>query len=142
MGPIDGEKPSRPNMGDVTAETMANDLLNPPETSTPATPTSQNGRGPGHTAHPPSIAPGETGHELDAFLGKAFEEKSVFADLFESVHDIFFPVKLPPLELTSTPIPVADPMAVKRNPVSVAISAAINIGLIAFFLFAFRHQIV
>jgi len=121
---------------------MANDLLNPPETTTPAALTSQNGRGPGTATHSSSIAPGETGHELDAFLGKAFEERSVWADLFESIHDLFFPVKLPPLELTSTPIPVVDPMAVKRSPVSVLISAAINIGLIAFLLFAFRHEIV
>ena len=85
--------------------------------------------------------PGETGHELDAFLGKAFEEKSVFADLFENVHDLFFPTRLPPLELTSTPIPVADPMAVKRSPLSVAISAAANLGILALLLFAFRNQI-
>ena len=43
-----------------------------------------------------------TGHELDAFLGKAFEEKPIWSGLWESVRDVFFPVKLPPLELTST----------------------------------------
>jgi protein TonB len=85
--------------------------------------------------------PGETGHELDAFLGKAFEEKSVFADLFENIHDVFFPTKLPPLELTSTPIPIADPLAVKRSPMSIAISAAVNLGILALLLFAFRNQV-
>jgi TonB family protein len=113
---------------------MANDLLNPPEVETTANPGS-NGRF-------SSPQPGETGHEFDAFLGKAIEEKSVFADLFENVHDLFFPTKLPPLELTSTPIPVPDRMAVKGNPVSVAISVAVNAGILALLLFAFRKQIV
>jgi periplasmic protein TonB len=108
---------------------MANDLLNPPETETGSPDGARTG------------APAENSHELDAFLGKAFEEKSVFADLFENVHDLFFPQKLPPLELTSTPIPVADPMAVKRSPVSIAISTVINLGILAILLFAFRNQI-
>jgi TonB family protein len=116
---------------------MANDLLNPPESETSATSASQNGRGP----LPPSGNPAETGHELDAFLGKAFEEKSAFASLFESIHDVFFPVKLPPLELTSSPIPVADPMAVKRSPASIGISILVNAGILALLLFAFRDKL-
>src|SRR5580692_1077880 len=101
---------------------MANDLLNPPESETTSTPGSQNGRSYSASSNLPS----RDGHELDALLGKAFEEKSVFADLFDNVHDLFFPQKLPPLELTSTPIPVVDRMAVKRSPLSIAISAAVN----------------
>ena len=108
---------------------MANDLLNPPDSEITA---SQNGGG-FHT--------GETGHELDAFLGKAFEEKSAFASLFESIHEVFFPTRLPPLELTSTPIPVADPMAVKRSPLSVALSAVLNLAILGLLLFAFRDKI-
>jgi periplasmic protein TonB len=69
------------------------------------------------------------GHELDAFLGKAFEEKPLWVDLWESVRDVFFPVKLPPLQLTSQPIPVPDRMAVKTNPWATGISLTIN-GLI------------
>ena len=118
------------------AETMANDLLNPPETENTVGSGSQNGTGFSSGVQP------ESGHELDALLGRAFEEKSVFADLFENVHDLFFPVKLPPLELTSTPIPVPDPMAVKRNPASVGISIFVNAGILALLLFAFRKQIV
>jgi protein TonB len=116
---------------------MANDLLNPPQNEVEDA--AQNGR----VTSPSfgSTLPSTDGHELDAFLGKAFEEKSVFADLFENVHDLFFPVKLPPLELTSTPIPVPDRMAVKRSPASVAISAAVNGGILALLLFAFRNQI-
>ncbi len=57
-----------------------------------------------------------TGHELDAILGKAFEQNPIWVDLWESIRDVFFPVKLPPLQLTSKPIPVPDRMAVKANP--------------------------
>ena len=57
-----------------------------------------------------------TGHELDAFLGRAFEDKPIWVSMYESIHDVFFPPKLPPLVLTSTPIPVPDRMAVKPNP--------------------------
>ncbi|HEY9126236.1 MAG TPA: energy transducer TonB [Acidobacteriaceae bacterium] len=109
---------------------MANDLLNPPETEIKES-----------QRRVPSAAATSEDHQLDALLGKAFEQKSIFADLFDNIHDLFFPPKLPPLELTSTPIAVADPMAVKRSPVSFAISAAINIGIILICLFAFRKQI-
>ncbi len=119
---------------------MANDLLNPPEAET-ARPASPDGHVPGTGTTVSSGAPVETGHELDAFLGKAFEEKPIWADLFENVHDLFFPTKLPPLELTSTPIPVPDRMAVKRSPLAIAISAVVNLGVLALLLFAFRNQI-
>ena len=76
-------------------------------------------------------AQNESGHELDAFLGKAFEEKPIWADLWESIRDVFFPVKLPPLELTSTPIPVPDRMAVKPNPWAIGISTTINLHHLA-----------
>lgn len=72
------------------------------------------------------------GHELDAFLGKAFEEKPLWTGLYENIRDFFFPPHLPPLELTSTPIPVSDPMAVKRNPWAIGISTTINLGILAF----------
>ena len=70
---------------------------------------------PSQTLRPSRRAPYE-GHELDSFLGKAFEEKPIWKGLYESIHDVFFPPKLPPLELTSTPIPVPDRMEVKTNP--------------------------
>jgi periplasmic protein TonB len=72
----------------------------------------------------------ETGHEMDAFLGKAFEEKPIWQTLYDSIRDVFFPVKLPPLELTSTPIPVPDRMAVKTNPWAVGISSTINLLIV------------
>jgi periplasmic protein TonB len=83
-----------------------------------------------------------TGHELDAFLGKAFEEKPVWVGLWESVRDVFFPVKLPPLELTSKPIPVPDRMAVKANPWAIGISWFVNLSILAVVLFFVGRQIV
>ena len=93
------------------AATMANDLLTPTET--------------------PSLSAvsGREGHELDSFLGKAFEETPIWTGLWESIRDVFFPPKLPPLELTSTPIPVPDRMAVKTNPWAIGTATVVN-GLI------------
>ncbi|MFP5250454.1 MAG: energy transducer TonB [Acidobacteriota bacterium] len=76
-----------------------------------------------------------TGHELDAFLGKAFDETPIWTELWESIRDVFFPPKLPPLELTSQPIPVPDPMAVKPNPWAIGISTTINVLIAAVVLF-------
>jgi periplasmic protein TonB len=82
------------------------------------------------------------GHELDAFLGKAFEEKSVWVGLWENVRDVFFPVKLPPLELTSKPIPVPDKLAVKTNPWAVGISTTINVSILLIVLFLIGKKVV
>jgi TonB family protein len=71
-----------------------------------------------------------TGHELDSFLGKAFKEEPIWVSLWERVQDVFFPVKLPPLELTSKPIPVPDRMAVKANPWAIGISSTLNIAIL------------
>jgi len=69
------------------------------------------------------------GCELDLTFGVPVIDKPLWIDLYESFRDVFFPPKLPPLELTSSPIPVPDRMAVKRNPWAFGISATINIGL-------------
>jgi protein TonB len=112
---------------------MANDLLTPPEAET-ASPTAEQTGGASRPTR-------ETGHELDSFQVDRFKEKPIWAELFENVHDALFPPKLPPLELTSTPIPVADPMAVKRNPTSVAISVAFNVGIVLLLLYGLRGEI-
>src|SRR5579871_2869647 len=97
---------TRPQAGNTEpATTMANELLTQTEAET------RSGADP------------REGHELDALLGKAFEEKPIWTGLYESIRDVFFPVKLPPLELTSTPIPVPDRMKVKANPVAVGSAA-------------------
>jgi periplasmic protein TonB len=82
------------------------------------------------------------GHEFDGFLGKAFEEKPIWTGLYESIRDVFFPVKLPPLELTSKPIPVPDRMAVKPNPWAIGISGSVNILILLALLFLGVKKII
>jgi TonB family protein len=78
-----------------------------------------------------SDLPTTEGHEFDSFFGKAFEEKPIWKQLYENVHDVFFPPKLPPLVLTSTPIPVPDRMAVKSNPWAIGTSSFVNLAILA-----------
>ena len=94
---------------------MPNDLLISPDTDSEAT-----------LAHMDGI-------ELDLTFGVPVEQQPIWIDLYENIRDVFFPPKLPPLELTSMPIPVPDRMAVKRNPLAVGISATLN-GLFLVFL--------
>ena len=82
------------------------------------------------------------GHELDAFLGRAFEEKPIWTGLYESIRDLFFPPKLPPLELTSKPIPVPDRMAVKRNPWAVGISTTVNVTILLLAFFFLGRKVI
>lgn len=82
------------------------------------------------------ISPSRRGEDLH-LGGEDLEEaeQGVFASLGESLRDVFFPRKLPPLVLESQPIAVVDRMAVKRDPVSTAIAIVLHvvvIGLIAF----------
>lgn len=81
-------------------------------------------------------------HDLDALMGKAFEEKPIWVGLYESVRDVFFPPKLPPLELTSTPIPVPDPMAVKANPWAIGISTTVNLTILLIALFFVGKKVI
>jgi len=62
-------------------------------------------------------------------------EQGVFSSFFESLRDLFFPPKLPPLVLESTPIPVVDRMAVKRDPTSTAIAVGLHVLIIGAILF-------
>lgn len=81
-------------------------------------------------------------HELDSFLGKAFEEKPLWTDLYDNIRDVFFPKKLPPLELTSKPIPVADPMAVKTNPWSFGSATAIQVAVLGLLIWISLKTVV
>jgi periplasmic protein TonB len=82
------------------------------------------------------------GHEFDGLIGKAFEEKPIWQALYESIRDVFFPIKLPPLELTSTPIPVPDRMAVKPNPWAIGIAGAVNISILLIVIFFVGKAII
>jgi protein TonB len=96
---------------------MANDLLIQPESESQAA----------------AAIAGD--YELDVSFSLPIEEKPIWADLYESIRDVFFPPKLPPLELTSTPIPVPDRMAVKPNPWAIGIATAVNLLILAAFLY-------
>ncbi len=115
--------PGRANEVEPTI-TMANELLTQSEAETG------------------SAAKGAEDHELDALLGRAFEEKPIWTALYESVRDVFFPPKLPPLELTSTPIPVPDRMAVKANPWAIGISSTFNLAILAILLYFGVRQVI
>ncbi len=67
--------------------------------------------------------------EFGVFSSAALEEQPIWTALRENIRDAFFPHKLPPLELTSKPIPAPDRMAVKTNPWAVGSSTILN-GLV------------
>ncbi len=58
-------------------------------------------------------------------------EGSVWSSLVSNLRDVFQPQKLPPLELTSTPIPVPDLLAEKRGPLSSSLSIGTHVLIIA-----------
>jgi TonB family protein len=64
------------------------------------------------------------------FTGRGFEEKPIWAGLYENLCDAVFPPKLPPLELTSTPVPTPDRMAVKTNPWAIGTATIANGGVL------------
>jgi protein TonB len=73
-------------------------------------------------------------HQTLVSFAVALEEKPVWAGLYENLHDLLFPSRLPPLELTSTPIPVVDRMAVRTSRWAVGTSTLVNGGAIAVML--------
>jgi protein TonB len=77
---------------------------------------------------------------LSGDLGEA--DQGVFTSLVSSIRDVFFPQKLPPLQLESTPIPVVDRMAVKRDPTAAAISTVINVAVVALVLWIATRQVI
>jgi len=62
--------------------------------------------------------------------------ESVFGSFASNLRDTFFPAKLPPLQLTSQPIAVIDPMAVRRDPKTQAISFLTHAAIIGMVLWA------
>lgn len=98
---------------------------------------------------PPEIDPG---HEVklprrdeELHLGGEelrVAEASVFSSLGNSLLDAFFPKKLPPLVLESTPVPVVDRMAVKRDPKSTAIAIVLHALVIGLALFLLARKVM
>lgn len=67
-------------------------------------------------------------------FGKGVPEEGLFAGLISNLKDTFFPHKEPPLHLTSRPVAVADPLAVKRDPASSAVSFVLHATVISLIL--------
>lgn len=74
------------------------------------------------------------GNKPDPFLPFTLEDQHLWSGLLESVRDRLFPAKLPPLELTSKPVPVPDRMAANTNPWAVGTATLVNGGLLAILL--------
>jgi TonB family protein len=106
-----GREPGQPKAAEP-ASIMANDLLTYPETESRVEPAVQGGSA------------------LDVSFGMAVKEKPIWTDLYENLRDIFFPPHLPPLELTSKPIPVPDRMKVKANPWAIGIATTLNVTIL------------
>ena len=78
-------------------------------------------------------------------VGRELPHESLLQTLFGNLRDFFFPEKLPPLELVSQPIEVADPMAIKRSPASSMLSFLLHAGIFAalvWFVLQARNHIV
>lgn len=98
---------------------MANQVLTPPELD------------PRDQAREPRI-------DREPFSTNEIVDEPVWKAIIGNVRDLFNKEKLPPLELTSTPIPVKDPFAVKRDPISSGVSIGVHvliIALIAWFIY-------
>ena len=117
------EETQRPEAREPASH-MANNLLIQPETESPAAAAIADGCG------------------LDLAFGVPVKETPIWTGLYESLRDVFFPPQLPPLELTSTPIPVPDRMAVRRNPWAIGIAAGVNLAILAVALFFGVRKIV
>jgi len=68
---------------------------------------------------------------VSRYFENSLEEKPIWAGLYESVRDAVFPPRLPPLELTSTPIATPDRMAAKTNPWAIGTATIANGGILA-----------
>ena len=75
-------------------------------------------------------------------LAAELKEEGVFTSLIASFRDAFFPEKLPPLVLESTPIAVPDPMATKRSPTSTAVAVGVHALIFLLIAWFIAHRIV
>jgi TonB family protein len=64
------------------------------------------------------------------------EHESAWSGFWGNFRDAIFPAKLPPLELTSQPVAVIDPLRVQSNPTTKAVSFVTHAGVIALILWA------
>jgi len=99
---------------------MANTLITPPEIDPSSTSTSS------RASLRNESAPFSGGAVPKLGEPEALSSGNPFQSLIANFRDVFFPEKLPPLELQSKPIAVADPMAVKRDPVSTGVAVGFH----------------
>jgi TonB family protein len=104
---------------------MANDLLTQSDTESRAATTTAKNSG-----------------ELDVAFGIPVEEQPIWVSLYESIRDVIFPPKLPPLKLVSTPIPVPDRMAVKRNWWAYGAALVVNGAILLVVIFLLGKAII
>src|ERR1700753_2526154 len=64
-------------------------------------------------------------------------DEPAWKTIADNVYDLLFPRKLPPLVLTSKPIPVRDPMEEKRSKASPIIAVIAHVLALALLLWAF-----
>lgn len=69
------------------------------------------------------------------------QEEGTFTSLLNSVRDVFFPQKLPPLVLESKPIPVPDRMKTRQDPRATAASFVIYALLISIILWMVNKHV-
>ena len=76
----------------------------------------------------------ESGRNLFSLIRA--EEQPLWRELYLNAREQLFPPRLPPLELTSMPVPVPDRMAAKTNPWAIGSAAVVNsfIALLAILL--------
>lgn len=83
---------------------------------------------------PVGKARSSAGDQGSHLLEYGFEEKPIWAGLYESICERLHPPKLPPLILTSTPIPTLDRMAVRTNPWAIGTATAANGCILVLFI--------
>jgi len=119
------------------------DTLPPPPAKTPASAGAPNGsgaaaNGSGNGSAPPTAVPLAP---AEIHLSGEIEEEGVFASLISSFRDVFFPTKLPPLVLESTPIAVPDRMATKMSKQAIAYSIVFYSLLILLIALLIRNHV-
>ena len=82
-----------------------------------------------------------TNSSRDTILHDPLREAPLWTGLYENIRDALFPQKFPPLELTSTPIPVLDRMAARTNPWAVGTSTILNGAVVALLLWMGLHTV-
>lgn len=94
---------------------------------------------------PPELDPkNDAQKSAEPIFGSELQEaeESVFASLWTSIKDVFFPEKLPPLELQSKPVAVVDPMAVKRDAKSTAIAVVLHALVFLVIFWVVKNKVV